>query len=365
VVAYTDPGTPAASAGLTRGVSVLSVDGVDLVNDNTSAGVATLNAGLFPSSTGSTHAFVVRELNGVQHALTMTSASVTSTPVQNVKVLSTATGTVGYMLFNDHIATAELQLINAINTLRTANVSDLVLDIRYNGGGYLAIASELAYMIAGAGLTNGKVFERLAFSDQYATSVNPVSGGTNSPTPFYSTAVGLSATANTALPALNLARVYVITGGGTCSASESIINGLRGVGLQVIQIGSTTCGKPYGFYPQDNCGTTYFSIEFQGVNDQNFGDYPDGFSPANTVSNAGVLVSGCSVADDFTHTLGDTAEGRLSAALYYRANASCPGTATGSAGLKAQSYEGEYTDLSAVDGVLQKGPWRENRIVGR
>ena len=82
------------------------------------------------------------------------------------------------------------------------------------------------------------------------------------------------------MPTLNLATVYVLTGAGTCSASEAIINGLRGVGVQVIEVGSTTCGKPYGFYPQDNCGTTYFSIEYKGVNDMGFGDYTDGFSPA-------------------------------------------------------------------------------------
>ncbi len=64
------------------------------------------------------------------------------------------------------------------------------------------------------------------------------------------------------------------------------MNGLRGVNVQVIQIGTTTCGKPYGFYPQDNCGTTYFSIEFRGVNAQGFGDYPDGFSPSNSVGAA-------------------------------------------------------------------------------
>ena len=76
--------------------------------------------------------------------------------------------------------------------------------------------------------------------------------------------------------------MYIITGPGTCSASESIINSLRGVNVNVYLIGSTTCGKPYGFYPTDNCGTTYFSIQFRGENAANFGDYTDGFSPANT-----------------------------------------------------------------------------------
>ena len=91
---------------------------------------------------------------------------------------------------------------------------------------------------------------------------------------------------------MNLSRVYVLTGGTTCSASESIINGLRGVDVEVIQIGSTTCGKPYGFYPEDNCGTTYFSIQFKGVNAAGFGDYADGFSPSNTSGAAARRVPG-------------------------------------------------------------------------
>ena len=55
----------------------------------------------------------------------------------------------------------------------------------------------------------------------------------------------------------------------------AVINGLRGVNVEVYVIGSTTCGKPYGFYPTDNCGTTYFSIQFRGVNALGFGDYTD------------------------------------------------------------------------------------------
>jgi len=69
-----------------------------------------------------------------------------------------------------------------------------------------------------------------------------------------------------ALPTLNLSRVFVLTTSSTCSASEAIINGLRGADIEVIQIGSGTCGKPYGFYPTDNCATTYFTIQFSGIN---------------------------------------------------------------------------------------------------
>jgi carboxyl-terminal processing protease len=118
--------------------------------------------------------------------------------------------------------------------------------------------------------------------------------------------------------------LYVLTSEDTCSASESIINGLRGVDVPVVQIGATTCGKPYGFYPFDNCGTTYFSIQFQGVNAKNFGAYADGFSPANTVAARGEPVAGCSVIEDFQHQLGNANERLLSVAINYaQTNGQC------------------------------------------
>jgi len=232
-----------------------------------------------------------------------------------------------------------------------------VLDIRYNGGGYLDIASEVAYMIAGPGPTAGRAFERTVFSDKHP-SRDPVTGETLTPVPFHATSQGFSGPEGQALPTLNLSRVTVLTSANACSASESIMNGLRGVGVQVIQVGTTTCGKPYGFYPADNCGTTYFSIQFQGVNAQGFGDYPDGFSPSNTVSSPGVTVPGCSVADDFSHALGDPAEARLAAALGYLADQSCPAAA-------GTAPPGVAQAAAPADGLAPKSPWRENRILRR
>lgn len=361
VVAYTEPNSPAtaASANLARGADVLTVDGVDLVNVNTQAGIDVLNAGLFPSVAGQTHTFTVRDLGSAStRVITMVSANVTSAPVQNVTTFATASGVVGYLLFNDHIATAESALVNAVNTLQVASVGDLVLDIRYNGGGFLDIASELAFMIAGPGATSGQTFEKLVFSDKHPTR-NPVTGQTLTPVGFHSTSQGFSVPSGSALPTLNLSRVFVLTGPGTCSASESIMNSLRGVNVQVIQIGSTTCGKPYGFYPFDNCGTTYFSIQFKGVNARDFGDYADGFSPANSLGAPGALVPGCSIADDFTRALGDPVEGRLAQALNYRTSGSCSVAPSGFASKTSAA------SLSAIDGEMLKSPWLENRILLR
>jgi len=361
VVAYTEPGSPATTppANLARGAQVLTVDGVDLVNASDSASIAKLNEGLFPSAAGASHTFSVLDPGAsAPRTITMVSANVTSSPVQNVGTIRTAAGTVGYMLFNDHIATAEQALVTGFRQLADAKVSDLVLDLRYNGGGYLDIASEVAYMIAGPGLTTGRTFEKTVFSDKHTTR-DPVTGQVITPVPFHATAQGFTVPDGQALPTLNLSRVTVLTGANTCSASESIINGLQGVGVQVIQVGATTCGKPYGFYPRDNCGTTYFSIQFKGANDKGFGDYPDGFSPANAGGSIGVPVAGCSVADDFDHALGDPQEARLEAALGYMVNGSCPAAlATPSA------VEGGGAQL-VREGTLQRSPWRENRILRR
>ena len=130
--------------------------------------------------------------------------------------------------------------------LAPVSATDLILDIRYNGGGYLDIASEVAWMIAGAGPTNGVTFEETEFNSKHPT-VDPVTLQTITPVPFHSETQGFSTTAGLPLPALNLKQVFVLTGPGTCSASEAIINGLIGVNVKVVQIGSTTCGKPYGF----------------------------------------------------------------------------------------------------------------------
>ena len=363
VVAYTEPSSPATTAptNLARGAQVLQVDGVDLVNDNTQAGVDTLNAGLFPATVGESHTFVVQDVgSATTRTITMVSASVTSHPVQNVTTIPTAGGgTVGYMLFNDHLATSEGALVTAFTTLQAANVTDLVLDIRYNGGGYLDIASEVAYMIAGPTATAGQTFELTQFNSKHPT-VDPVAGGTIMPTPFESTTQGFSTTAGQPLPSLNLTRVFVLTSADTCSASESIINSLTGIGIDVIQVGSTTCGKPYGFYPQDNCGTTYFSIEFRGVNAANFGDYTDGFSPQNAPTPTNAVLPGCSVADDFNHQLGDPAEGRLAAALNYIAvPGTCPTPASGFA--RSQMAEASGT-LAGIP--LKLPPSRALRILG-
>jgi carboxyl-terminal processing protease len=358
LIAYTSAGTAAAQNNLGRGAQFLSVNGIDVVNDDTPAGIATLNEGLVSPVAGKTYTFSVLDQGATTpRTVMMTASNVALTPVMNVATLPAPNNAVGYILFNDHIAPAESELIAAVNQLKASNngtgISDLVLDIRYNGGGLLDIASELAYMIAGSSATSGKFFEQETFNNK-----NPFNFTTAQDTlPFHSTAQGFSTATGQPLPQLGLPTVYVITTSATCSASEAIINSLRGVGVKVVQVGSTTCGKPYGFYPQDNCSTTYFTIQFEGVNNAGFGGYADGFIPAGTGSSANNL-PGCAASDDFTKQLGDPTEANLAAALQYRANGTCPApiasTATGTS-----KWLARLTGKS----IMIRSPARENRII--
>ena len=333
-VAYTEPNTPATDNGVLRGARVLEIDGFD-IDVNTQQGVDALNAGLFPSTLGESHDFTIEDPDGTVRTITMVSAEIVKDFVQGTQVFDMPSGgRVGYMLFTAFRGPAEADLVDAINTLNAGEgITDLVLDLRYNGGGSYGLAAELGYMIAGSENTAGAFFGLTQFNDKYP-STDPVTGQPLAPTPFQSTALGIYALpAGQPLPTLGLSRVYVLTGFGTASASEVLINGLRGAGIEVIQIGSTTNGKPYGFYPQDNCGTLYFTIQLRTVNNLNYGDFTDGFMPSG-VDNGEDQILGCAVADDFSQQLGDPAEDRLEVALAYIEGQACitPAAASGQLG---------------------------------
>lgn len=306
LVAMVTPDSPAAIAGVTRGDNLISVDGENFENGTN---VAALNGGLFPPTIGENHTFELAPANGgARKTVTIASASVAIRPVPVSGVISTATGRVGYIVFTTfNTFTAEKAIADAVAGLvASGGVSDLVLDLRYNGGGYVFISAETSYMIAGPARTNGKTFELFKTNDK-----KPF--GADSAQPFYNVGSGFSGgvTSGQPLPTLNLRRVFVLTQPGTCSASESLIGGLRGIDVEVILIGGQTCGKPYGFQSTDNCGVTYSTIQFTGVNHKGEGDFIDGFAPT------------CKANDDLTRTLGDSSEGQLAAALTYRATQTC------------------------------------------
>lgn len=323
-VSAVEPNSSASAAGILRGDTLLRVNGVDFINGSD---VDAINNGLFPENENTETEFVFERNNGSEVTVTLRSGNFEKSFVNNTRVIDTDAGRVGYFRFDGFQRPGQTPLINTFQTFVDQNVTQLVMDLRYNGGGLLAMASQLGYMIAGPNQTNNTIFETSRFNDKYPTT-NPVTGDELRPTPFYDREINWTTSTFTTrqLPSVGLSRIYVITTDDSCSASEALINGLRGIDIEVIQIGGTTCGKPYGFFPTGNCGTTYFTIQFQGVNNKNFGDYADGFKPTVSPQFDDEL-PGCVASDDFNKALGDEQEGMLSTALYRMNEGVCPSSA--------------------------------------
>ncbi|WP_174255678.1 S41 family peptidase [Variovorax sp. PBS-H4] len=333
-VAFIEPGSPAEQAAVMRGDRLIAVDGADVENGTD---VDALNAGIAPRREGETHSFKLRDGTGAERNVTLTSASITRDPVpmRDAVYYDRGQRRIGYMVFNSYIATAEYGLAYALGLFQRIGTTDMVIDMRYNGGGYLDIASQLAFMLSPSGASTGKTFEQLQYNNKNPFHLTP----DQLKMPFHDQTLGFSAQPGFALPQLQLSSVTVLTGPDTCSASESVINGLRGIGVTVNVVGGTTCGKPYGFTPQDNCGTTYYAIQFQGVNDRGFGDYGDGIAPT------------CVVPDDFGHQLGDENEARLAAAFGLIETGKCPAAPLGKASTvlrKAEASRRPYLARSPI-----------------
>jgi C-terminal processing protease CtpA/Prc len=353
------PNTEAVSK-VSRGSKLLAINGVDFINSSTESDLNTINSALFTSTEGEVNNFKFVDINNVEYEVTLTSETVTGVPLQLAKTLNTPQGNVGYLLltsFNN--ATVEKDLFDQFTQFEQDNITDLVVDLRYNGGGYLALSSQLAYMVAGKIATTNKTYDRLIYNDKLSSQNQNIG--------FYDRTIDLRRLIGgdsiidegQPLPELNLSRVYVLTTGSSCSASESFMNALIGIDVEVIQIGETTCGKPYGFVSEDNCGLTYFTVQFKGENHKGFGDYADGLVPKK-LPEAGkqYQVQGCPIKEDYLHALGDEQEILLASALYYQANNTCPEITQGIA-LQSKSIDGVgSTNRSVADNseMNYKGP---------
>lgn len=324
-VLFVEPGSPAEAAGVTRGMLATHINGIS-IHKATNEQLAIVNTGLFGPELGDSYdigftaATGFMSGSGPDTTITLQSSTIAIHPVHKTAVLATDSAKVGYLMLNTFgIHRAETDLIAAFEDFAAEGIDELVLDLRYNGGGFIYIASQLGYMIAGDN-ARGETFLTLKHNDKLTALDDPI--------PFYDAYNASSGVE--ALPTVNLNRVYVLATGGTCSASESIINGLRGVGVDVVLIGGKTCGKPYGFSPPSNCGLRYYSIQTQTVNAQGFGEYGDGFVPVETGDPFTNLVTGCSAADDLISPLGVASEPMLDTALYHLREGACPQPATAS-----------------------------------
>jgi hypothetical protein len=290
-VRYIEAQSDAAAKGVLRGEQVLSVNGRPaselIAADDFSV--------LTPANPGETITVVLRGSGG-DRSVTLTASAYPLTPVSTTAIVSSPLGRkVGYVVVKDMINQVQAPLDAAFMQFKAQGVSDVVLDLRYNGGGLVTMGRTVASYVGG-NRSAGATYAQLLYNDQRAQYNNQT-------VPFQNPSA-----------ALGLARVYVLTGQRTCSASEQVINGLRPF-VDVVTLGDTTCGKPVGFLPAPYCGTTFSVVNFESVNRDNAGRYFDGFLPT------------CAEADDLSHPLGSPAEGLLAAALQHADTGVCAVTA--------------------------------------
>ncbi|MBG6078652.1 hypothetical protein IWX58_000339 [Rubrivivax gelatinosus] len=288
-----EAGSDAAAQGVVRGDEIVSINGISaalLISDG-SFSVLTANA------VGDTLALVLRR-DGATRNVSVKATEYALTPVPVTTTLTTTGGRkLGYVVVKDMISQVNTPLAQAFASFAAAGVNDVVLDLRYNGGGLVSVGTTVASYVAGAA-KSGQTYARLLYNDRHQDQ--------NESFKFLRPA-----------SAAGVSRVFVLVGPRTCSASEQVINGLRGVGIDVVAIGDTTCGKPVGFLPQDDgCGSVYSVVNFESVNARNEGRYFDGFAPT------------CAVAEDFTRALGGAGEPLLAAAATYADTGGCPASAT-------------------------------------
>lgn len=333
LLSYIDPSSPAEKEKISRGAEILAIDGTPVWQLSRKV----RNDALFPKELGESHQFEILPHGAkVSRQITLTSKVIFKHAVQTTKIIEHAGRKFAYLQFNQHNRNAEGELLFFMMQFQNEGVQDLILDMRYNRGGYLYVASSMASMIAGPQV-DGKIFEKLLYSDKHIQKNYAASSTIFFPKTSNDNTV--------TLPRLNLPRVFVLTGPSTCSASEAIINGLTPF-MEVILIGNKTCGKPYGFSQRSFCGTSYFAIEFTGVNDKGFGDYADGFQPT------------CVVADDFEHALGEKDERLLASALHYAQTGACPRQVARAASKGAVTTSKPNTPAYQID-----QDWRNQRLL--
>ena len=215
--------------------------------------------------------------------------------VQSVDVGYThpeAGGRVAYIALSRFLQTTTAELDAAIEQIGANNPTDLVLDLRYNGGGRSTVLRRFAGQLGGTGLA-GRLFTQDRYSSKY-------------------THLNYAEFLEEELPALDLNRLIVLTTGSTASASERLISGLRPY-MEVTTIGSLTRGKPFSSRTKLFCGMALSAMETEGTN-------------ASNLSIAGGISADCYAADDLSSDFSfgsGRVEGMLDTALNYAFFGTC------------------------------------------
>ncbi|MCS6808752.1 MAG: S41 family peptidase [Bacteroidota bacterium] len=281
-------GSSAEKAGLRRGMRIISVDG-QAVPATASAWLNIIN------NLGMTTTIVAEDREGKRLTANLMRTVFNEVVVPVVQTFTVAGKKVGYMVFTSYTQSAINELQTAFATLKKENVSELILDLRYNGGGSVNTAGALCSHIASQ--LAGTVYVRLTYNSRYAVN-NQQATMTNQPN------------------GLSLNRLFVITTNRTASASELTINALRPF-IDVKTVGSRSFGKPVGsnIVIHRKSGYMLLLTSFSYYNAVGQADFLNGFAPDIPAE------------DDLTRDFGDPEEASLRAALYFIQHGRAPAVA--------------------------------------
>ncbi|MEX1222311.1 MAG: S41 family peptidase [Idiomarina sp.] len=291
--------SPAAQAGLQRADELISVAGEPV---STLLAENRLNEAFGPSTVGTTVELEWRKPDGSEQSAQVTKAEVETNTVFAPTVYTLDNRQVGYFVLDSFIERTGEDLNEAYNVMAAANVDDLIIDVRYNGGGLINYANQLASQAAGNNVL-GNVFVTYNFNSNNQN---------RNQTALFSLVDGVQQ--------LDLDRVFVLTTGASCSSSEILINSLRPF-VEVVAIGSTTCGKPVGQSVSQLCDKRTFVVNFETVNALGQGDYYFGLAP------------NCPVQDAIVADWGNPQDPLQGAANEYISTGSCPASGSGVTGL--------------------------------
>jgi C-terminal processing protease CtpA/Prc len=301
-IAAVNAGSPAEASEFVRGDEILAIGTTPQNQQPVSelnAQPGGVSAAFGPSEAGVTRSFRVRTPGGQIVDRTISKQLITLDPVPLTSTLPrSGLAPVGYIAFDTFIAPAESQLRDAFAAFKAQDVRDLIVDLRYNGGGLVDVAELLANLLAAD--RAGEVL--------FTTELNALHADENETVLF--------ATQPQSVAAL---RIAFITTGASASASELVINSLEPY-AQVAIIGSRTYGKPVGQFGfrLAGCDTALRLVAFRDVNRDGEGDFYDGL-PDEQFDGAF-----CGADDDLGAARDDLAEDSTATALAWINQGVCP-----------------------------------------
>lgn len=328
---------PAFPQGFDRGTEILQIDSQSVSTLMSMGGPQAVSDALGPSDPGVTRSFVIRDVSGVEKSVSVTKTEFSLDPVSDrygVKILDDgAGGRVGYVNLRTFIIQdAGPQLREAFDRFRDQGITNVILDLRYNGGGLVSVAELLGDLMADG--LEGQVFSQ--------TKLRSSKSAEESTALFQDQPEHIRAM-----------KLAVIARGGTASASELVTNSMIPyLGDNIALVGTDTFGKPVGQFAFDRsaCDDRLRAVTFKTVNADGQGEYFNGL--------ASVMPNTCRANDGIFNQLGDPQEASVSVALDFIAGRTCTpiGVAAKNEILKAEDAPRQFLQPAAPNAAQRENP---------